>query len=77
MDKAAELSRMAGYYSEGHEYRDRWQEERQGGRWNFPEVDSDESQRTRFDYVVASWFERNPAPSDYIIGANRKLSTSW
>jgi hypothetical protein len=32
--------------------------------------DSDESQRARFDYVVASGFERNPAPTDRTRGAN-------
>jgi hypothetical protein len=39
--------------------------------------DSDESQRTRFDYVVVSGFERNPAPTDDIRGSNGKLSSSW
>ncbi len=33
--------------------------------------DSDESQRTRSDYVVVSGFERNPAPTDYIRGPRK------
>ncbi len=39
--------------------------------------DSDECQRTRFDCVVASGLERNPAPTDCIRGANGRLSPSW
>ncbi len=50
-----------------------------GTFWRSKGRDSDESQCTRFDYVVESGFQvgRNPAPTDYTSGSNEKLSTSW